>query len=297
MFDSVTVRRIRTAIVAAVFAALALGGTAVASAQSAPSPTNPSGFVRVGHLAADVGPVDVYLSSAADPQPAVLPKAPYGAFTAYQTLAPGEYTVSMRPAGSPAAAAPMLTTTVTVAKGAAYTVLATGPANALKTSVINDDLTPPAPNVSRVRLVQGSVAAQNLTVQAVGGPTLARNVSYGSATGYADVPQGRWTLRVTAGDGSNAMASSPTVDLRAGSVNSLIVTDAPGGGFAVTAVVDAAGINAAMAPAGGVETGGGGSAAGTSGAAWAWVLGIGGAALAVAFGLVGVPGRTVTVRS
>lgn len=297
MFESVTVRRIRTAIVAAVFAALALGGTAVASAQSAPTPTNPSGFVRVGHLAADVGPVDVYLSSAAGPQPAVLPKAPYGAFTAYQTLAPGEYTVSMRPAGSPAAAAPMFTTTVTVAKGAAYTVLATGPANALKTSVINDDLTPPAPNVSRVRLVQGSVAAQNLTVQAVGGPTLARNVSYGSATGYADVPQGRWMLRVTAGDGSNAMASSPTVDLRAGSVNSLVVTDAPGGGFAVTAVVDAAGINAAMAPAGGVETGGGGSAVGTSGAAWAWVLGLGGAALAVVFGLVGVPSRTVTVRS
>jgi len=50
------------------------------------------------------------------------------------------------------------------------------------------------------------------------------------------------------------------VDLPAGSVNSLLVTNAPGGGFAITPVVDSTGIDLAMAPAGGIQTGLGGTA-------------------------------------
>lgn len=255
--------RARTLLVplVTVLAALLLGllGAGPAAAQATPA-ANPSGFVRLGHLAPDVGPVDVYLAPFGGTEQAVITKAPYGSLTAYQTLAPGDYTLAMRSAGSPATATPMLSAQVTVAAGSAYTVLATGRMGAVSTSVINDDLTPPPADASRVRLIQGSTKAQDLTVEAVGGPTLARGLAYGTASGYANVPQGRWTLKVTAPDGSSAMASAPVVDLTAGSVNSLLITDTSEGGFAVTPVVDATGINTAMAPAGGVETGAGGTA-------------------------------------
>jgi len=130
----------------------------------------------------------------------------------------------------------------------------------VRTSLINDDLTKPPTDTSRVRLVQGSTAAPTLTVAAVGGPTLSRDLAYGQATGYANVPQGRWTLQVLTPEGSEAMTSAPVVDLAAGSVNSLLVTNAPGGGFAITPVVDAKGIDPAMAPTGGIQTGLGGTA-------------------------------------
>jgi len=256
-----TLRRLLAPLAAALFALLlAVAGATAASADTVPAPTNPSGFLRVGHLAPDVGPVDVSLTRADGGTANVLTTAPYGAFTPYQTLTPGFYTVAMRPAGAAAATEPMLSAPVTVDKGKAYTLLATGTRDALKTSLINDDLTKPPTDTSRVRLVQGSTAAPTLTVAAVGGPTLSRDLAYGQATGYANVPQGRWTLQVLTPEGSEAMTSAPVVDLAAGSVNSLLVTNAPGGGFAITPVVDAKGIDPAMAPTGGIQTGLGGTA-------------------------------------
>jgi hypothetical protein len=256
-----TLRRLLAPLAAALFALLlAVAGATTASADTVPAPTNPSGFLRVGHLAPDVGPVDVSLTRADGGTANVLTTAPYGAFTPYQTLTPGFYTVAMRPAGAAAATEPMLSAPVTVDKGKAYTLLATGTRDALKTSLINDDLTKPPTDTSRVRLVQGSTAAPTLTVAAVGGPTLSRDLAYGQATGYANVPQGRWTLQVLTPEGSEAMTSAPVVDLAAGSVNSLLVTNAPGGGFAITPVVDAKGIDPAMAPTGGIQTGLGGTA-------------------------------------
>ncbi len=256
-----TLRRLLAPLAAALFALLlAVAGATTASADTVPAPTNPSGFLRVGHLAPDVGPVDVSLTRADGGTANVLTTAPYGAFTPYQTLTPGFYTVAMRPASAAAATEPMLSAPVTVDKGKAYTLLATGTRDALKTSLINDDLTKPPTDTSRVRLVQGSTAAPTLTVAAVGGPTLSRDLAYGQATGYANVPQGRWTLQVLTPEGSEAMTSAPVVDLAAGSVNSLLVTNAPGGGFAITPVVDAKGIDPAMAPTGGIQTGLGGTA-------------------------------------
>jgi len=254
-------RRLLAPLAAALFALLlVVAGATTASADTVPAPTNPSGFLRVGHLAPDGGPVDVSLTRADGGTANVLTTAPYGAFTPYQTLTPGFYTVAMRPAGAAAATEPMLSAPVTVDKGKAYTLLATGTRDALKTSLIDDDLTKPPTDTSRVRLVQGSTAAPTLTVTAVGGPTLSRDLAYGQATGYANVPQGRWTLQVLTPDGSEAMTSAPVVDLAAGSVNSLLVTNAPGGGFAITPVVDAKGIDPAMAPTGGIQTGLGGTA-------------------------------------
>lgn len=274
---------------------LALGGAGTATARTAPTLTNPSTFIRVGHLAPALGPVDVYLTPDGGAQKRVVEKAPYGAISGYETLAPGGYTLSMRAAGADPRSPVLLSAPVSTKAGASYTVLVTGtPAN-LVTRVVRDDLTPPPPGDARVRLLQGSPAATKLTVTAVQGPVLARDVAYGTATGYGSVPQGRWTLKVTNADGSSAMSSAPVVDLVAGTVNSLVVTDSPDGRFAVNAVTDSAGIDTAVAPGGGVETGGGGTATnlvGGVGAGGFWS----GPADGVALGLLSLTAVGVVLR-
>ncbi len=98
MTVTTTLRRLLAPLAAALFALLlAVAGATTASADTVPAPTNPSGFLRVGHLAPDVGPVDVSLTRADGGTATVLTTAPYGAFTPYQTLTPGFYIVAMRP--------------------------------------------------------------------------------------------------------------------------------------------------------------------------------------------------------
>ena len=171
-----------------------------------------------------------------------------------------------------------------VEAGESYTVLATGKPDALVTRVVQDELTPPPADKALVRLIQGSPGGGELTFAAVDGPVLARNVAYGTATGYGEVPAGRWTLDITAADGSRPMAEAPVVDLGAGCLLSLLVTDAPGGGFTITSIIDAQGINGSMAPVGGVETGAGGTA-GAGGPGVTVLLTVAGTAVLMALAL------------
>lgn len=287
-----SVRRLTPLLTVLAAALLALAGAGTATAQSAPTLTNPSSFVRVGHLAPKVGPVDVYLTPDGGAQQRVIEKAPYGKISGYETLAPGRYTLSMRAAGAALSSPALLSAPVSTKAGTSYTVLVTGTPQKLVTRVVSDDLTPPSPGSARVRVLQGSPAATTLTVTAVKGPVLARDVAYGTATGYGSVPQGRWTLRVTGADGSSAMSPAPVVDLVAGTVSSLVVTDRPDGGFKVNPVTDSTGIDAAVAPGGGVETGGGGAATDLVGAGGSWS----GPAEGVALGLLSVAAVGLVLR-
>ena len=262
----------RTTAVAAI--ALTLTGFgSLASAETAPT-----GWVRVGHLSPDTPPVDIYIASLDGAERETIRKAAYGSLSDYSNLQPGEYTVAMRPAGADASAAAMLSWTVRVDPGSAATVLAVGKRDQLRNAIVTDDLTPPADGNAKVRLIQGAPSQDTVDVTAVGGPALARGVAYGTATGYAEVPKGRWSLEVK-GD----VTSSASIDAEPASVQSLLVLDKPVGGFEVKAVTDGSGL-AAM-PTGGVETGAGGTSPTSTG-----VFGLGGAALVL------VGGMTVLVR-
>ncbi|GGN29045.1 peptidase [Lentzea pudingi] len=243
-----TTRRLSTIVLTTAVAAIALGP--VASAAPAAPPT---GWVRLGHLSPSTPAVDVYLAPLGGPSQEVIRKASYGTLTGYNNLVPGPYTVAMRPAGASADSPAILNWTVQIKAGSASTVLAVGDRENLRSSVITDELSPPASGKAKVRLIQGAPSEAKVEVSAMGGPTLARDVAYGTATGYAEVSEGRWTLDVKASGDSTA-----TVDVRAGSVQSLLVLDKPGGGLEVKPVTDGSGM-AAM-PLGGVETGAGGTA-------------------------------------
>lgn len=215
----------------------------------------PVGYVRLAHLSPDTPKVDVYLSKVGDSSFAtqVFQHVGYGVMSKYLALPVGTYAVAMRTEGAPASSPPVLTTQVTVADGAAYTVAGVGKFSGLGLKVLTDDLTRPTDGRAKVRVIQASVAAPILDVSLNDGTPVAKAVSFASTTGYQIVNPGAWTLRLQP-VGSSA-TTTLGVELAGGSVYSLLVLDSANG-LALELRADARG--GAIAPDGAVETGAGG---------------------------------------
>ncbi len=122
-------------------AVLALGllaGAAPASASAG------SGWLRLAHLSPNTPAVDVYLYSFHNPKAlVVVHHVAYGTISGYQKVPAGEYTVAMRAAGAPASSSPVISTSVNIRPGRAYTVAGMGPAKGLRLQVLHDRLTTP----------------------------------------------------------------------------------------------------------------------------------------------------------
>jgi hypothetical protein len=242
-------RIIRRAILLAVLPMLLLGVPAVASASAAPTAT---GWVRLAHLSPNTPAVDVYLYSFGNPSAwLVLHHVGYGDVSPYEPLAPGDYSVAMRAAGAPATSKPVLSASLTVAPGDAYTVAGIGPESGLRLQVFDDRLTTP-PGQALVRIIQASLRQHVVTVT-FGGHLLASNLAFASVSPYQAVAAATATVHVT-GDGTDVTASIP---LAAGTVHTLVVLDGAKG-LTIDNLLDAAGSSAI--PAGGAATGLGGTA-------------------------------------
>jgi hypothetical protein len=250
---SVRVPRRWLATVAA--SVIVLGGLALATAPAAAG-TADVGYVRLAHLSPDTPPVDVYLSSpsgAIDDQ--VFKAVPYGGVSDYLPLDAGVYEVAMRKQNAPADSAPVLTTSVTVVARQAYTVAGVDRFADLGIRVIEDDLTLPAGDTAKVRVVQASVRAPVLAVAVADGPTIADSVAFATTTDYRQVAPGRWRLvvRPTETGPETELATS----LAAGNVYSLLVLDDGASGLTARLLTDAS--RRGGVPQGGVETGAGGT--------------------------------------
>jgi len=242
-------RLVRAAGVAVLVTASPLiGGTA----QAAP---DADGLLRLAHLSPDTPAVDVYVDAVADPDAGItLEGVGYGAVSEYQDVPTGSYTVSMRQAGASPDTPPVLSTTVEVTGDTARTVAGVGLFADLGLTIIEDSLQTPPDQQSRVRVLAGAANAETLDVGLAGGATVATGLAFADTSEYVDVPAGSTTLTVAAA--GQAPAELP-VELAPGSVYSLVVLDADQG-LRVEPVLDAAG--AGTVPAGGVETGAGGTA-------------------------------------
>lgn len=215
-----------------------------------------SGLLRLAHLSPDTPAVDVYVDSVADPGAGlVLPGVDYGTVSEYQDVAPGTYTVAMRPAGADPGTPPVLSATVEVGADTARTVAGVGNFADLGLDILDDDLSLPAAGQARVRVIAAAAAARTLDVSVTGGPELARGLGFADTSDYVDVPAGATSLRVTPEGGA---ATELPLAVAAGSVYSVLVLDDRGDGLAVTTVLDAA--SPSVVPVGGVETGAGGTA-------------------------------------
>lgn len=265
---------IRSCLAAAT--AFALGALTVALAPAAGAATG--SYLRLAHLSPDTPEVDVYVVSAADPTDRiVLEGVGYGTLSEYQAVDGGTYTVSMRPAGADESTPPVIATTLTTEEGSAYTVAGVGLFNDLGLTVLPDDLTLPPSGQSRVRVIQASASQPELDISVDGGPTLGEDVPFATTTGYETVDPGQWTLRI---DGGTGLASTLPLSVDAGSVYSVLILDEADGGLTVVTRVDAA--STGTVPAGGVETGAGGTATDESSTTLAVLAGVAGALLVMA---------------
>jgi hypothetical protein len=196
--------------------------------------------------------VDVYLYSFGDSSAMVVLKhVTYGTVSGYEKVASGEYTVAMRGAGAAAGSKPVLSTTIDVSSGSAYTVAGMGPASGLRLQVFKDALKTPK-GMSLVRVIQASLQQHKVTVTA-GSQALATNLPFADVTSYKPVTAG--TLKMHASGGTENTTKS--IDLAAGSIHTVVILDDPGH-LTIDNLLDAVG--SATAPAGAPATGLGGTA-------------------------------------
>jgi len=187
-------------------------------------------------------------------------------------VATGDYTVAMRAAGASATSSPVLSASVDVVAGHAYTVAGLGPESGLRLQVLDDQLTTPS-GKALVRVIQASLK-QSVVSVTWGGDALQGGLKFGAVSS-----PGTETLTVSGG-GDTATASVP---LTAGTVHTLVVLDGPSG-LQIDDLLDAAG--SGTAPAGGAATGFGGMAPRAPSSPLPWLAAIGaGLLLAAAGGL------------
>jgi hypothetical protein len=248
----------RHSLRAACFALTALvvglsGLSAVGSPANAAASTD--GFVRLAHLSPDTPSVDVYLNALSfTMKQQVFDGVAYGTVSAYEMVPAGTYVVAMRLSGAAANSPPVITRSVTVQAGHAYTVAGVGKNVDLGLTVITDDLSNPLNGQAMVRIVQASVTAPLLNVSIQGGAEIATNVKFATTTSYRSVPPGVLTLEVGPAGGT---LTPLKVTLQPNSVYSVLVLDGKSG---LTAQLRTDAVSKGTQPVGGVATGGGGMA-------------------------------------
>jgi hypothetical protein len=257
--------------------ALLLGIPAAATAYAS-SATTGTGWIRLAHLSPNTPAVDVYLYSFGDSNAMiVLHHVAYGTVSPYESVQAGDYSVAMRGAGASPTSQPVLSTSVTIAAGHAYTVAGMGPESGLRLQVLEDKLTT-APGQAEVRVIQASLKQQVVTVT-LGSTVLASGLKFASVSDYQPVSPGTQSVTVRSSGGT----ANSSVTLAAGTVHTLVVLDGASG-LEVVNLEDASG--SGQPPAGGVSTGFGGTAPHGPGSPVPWLVVIGaGSLLALTGGL------------
>jgi hypothetical protein len=245
------------ALLVAAVAAVLLALLPVAPAWAA----NATGWVRLAHLSPDTKEVDVTLTSLSGGTMVLhLTKVGYGDVSPYIRLPVGTYAIAMVPTGAPADSTPFVSASVAVTQGRAETVAAMNLNKSIETHVFRDDLSAPASDSARVRVIQASTKHRDVAVKD-GSTTITDSVGFATASDYSNVPSGTASVAVSAG----STTGERSVRLAGGSVHTLFVLDTASGGLAVSPVLDSAA--AAIMPSGAVETGAGGLAGSGAGSA------------------------------
>jgi hypothetical protein len=246
-------------VIAAAGVLLCIGALSpVASAGATVTSASTEAYVRGAHFSPDTAAVDVYLSAFSGGTSTLwLSSVSYGDVSGYEPITPGVYAVSMRPHGAAASTPAVLTWTVNIAAGSAYTAAAVGTNSQLRGIVLQDSTSRPASGTGMVRVIQASSQAGHVSVTAQNGPAIVGDIAYGAASDYMSVPAGSWTL-VTQSTTQPALTNQFKVNVASGTLSSVVILDQAGGGIVVQSVLDSSG--AATVPVGSVNAGGGGTA-------------------------------------
>jgi uncharacterized protein DUF4397 len=251
--------------------ALAVAGTTPSAAAQG------TGWIRWGNWSPSAPDFDIYLNSfGGSSGPTVIKHVRYGRISAFTAIPAGQYTIAMRKGGAAASAPPMLSASVHVATGTAYTIVSMGAPSHLGIQVLTETMRS-APGKALVRIVQESVHQHSVTVtdgsQTLGGP-----LQLGGYTGFLAVSPGRQAIRAA---GYSATATK-RVALQPNTIHTLVVLDKPDG-LRISSIQDAVGSR--VMPSGGAETGFGGTAPRSS-SPMLWLAVMVGGALLAALSLI-----------
>jgi Domain of unknown function (DUF4397) len=248
-----TTRAVLAGLAPALVTSVLLAAPAALAATATSHPSAGDGWVRLAHLSPNTPAVDVYLYSFRDAKAKiVLDHVSYGTVSPYERLAAGDYTVAMRAAGASPKSKPVLSATINVHSGNAYTVAGMGPASGLRLVVIHDRLRTPR-GKALVRVIQASMQENTVTVTA-GHKQLALHLRFAKVTIFKVVKPGAVLVRAVGASEHTA----ERIDLTAGSIHTLVVLDEPNG-LAIDDLLDASGSK--IDPVGPAPTGLGGTAA------------------------------------
>lgn len=115
------------------------------------------------------------------------------------SFAAGDYLLRVVPAGeNPDAVTPYLSETITLHAQQSTVAVITGPADALRLLVYEEDLAPLPNETARVNLIQAAPGGDNVIMQEAN-RTIIGALSYGAAGDPADIPSGDHTFDLTSG--------------------------------------------------------------------------------------------------
>jgi Domain of unknown function (DUF4397) len=262
--------------------AAAAAATCLMTPAASAAPLQQDAMLRGAHLSPDTANVDVYLTAFSGGTTRLwLASVGYGDVSPYNWLKPGPYAVAMRPHGAAATTPPALTWTFTAKAGHAYTAAGVGMNKQLRGIIVEDELNPPAAGHGLVRVIQAASRAPHATITGQNGVVLAKSVAFATTTPYSTVSAG--TSQLIAEADGQSLATTASVQITSGGVNSVVLLDGKNGGLEIRTLIDAAG--ATVRPIGSVPGGGGGTAHRPSGTDLTWIWAAGLSALA-AGGLV-----------
>jgi len=243
------IRRTRTLGLVAVGTALVLGAaTALSTAPRAEAaPADPdAGWLRIAHLSPDTAAVDIEVRPASGAR-VDLTDVGFGEVSDYLPLSPGEYGITLVPAGG---GPELVEHDVVVAGGTATTVSVSGLRADLAIARVDDIPAAPAPGIRRLRLMNATASGGIDAVSTTGVP-LAAGLRAGAFGDYADLTAGDTSFAVTTRSGTTDLPLSPAE----GTSSTVFLVNTPDGGItAVTALDAAAGPTGTT---GGIDTGGG----------------------------------------
>lgn len=176
-------------------------------------------MVRVLHASPDAPAVDVYLNDEA-----VVEGAEFKAATDYLEVPAGEHTVEIYAAGTKGEQAPVISTTVNVEGGKAYTAAAIDNLENIQLKAIQDS-TEANEDKAKVRVGHFIPGAPAVDVGPIGGDALFSGAEFPMVTDYMEIDPGSYDLEVRTTDGTQLIDLSGT-NLEAGKVYSAFAVGA-----------------------------------------------------------------------
>jgi hypothetical protein len=265
------------AVAALVAAFVPVSLSLVLAGAAPPAAAQDTGWIRWGNWSPSAPDFDIYLNSfGGSSQPTVIKHVRYGRISSFTAIPIGQYTIVMRKGGAAATSPPMLSASVHVAAGTAYTIVSMGAASHLGVQVLTETMRS-AQGEALIRVVQESVNQHSVTVSD-GSQTLGGPLQLGSYTGFLPVSPGRQAIRAV----GYSETTTKRVSLPPNTIHTLVVLDKPGG-LRINSIQDAVGSR--VMPTGGAATGFGGTAP-RSAAPTPWLLVIAGGAVLAAVSMI-----------